>query len=607
MSKKISELSPASQINDQDNFVLEQGIAAKKLSGLVLKGHIQTISEDSAKGAVTPYVQRAEAAAKKSEAAAARAEEVKDSIPEDYTGLSDGVNQLNDDFAHSTEIIGEAVGLILPRWTSGMIDASNGNVVTYGKNTAVSNFVKHDGLQKYIVDIPSNMRVRAFLFATESTAAPIGDTSWHDGVYTVNIGTKGYIRFCVRYSDSHVADYAEIVQQVSISAENPFGVMKSTEDNAKNISVIEEKLAVLADCHKIELPSVSFGVINANTGEFVPSNNRIVTDYVKYNQQYFTVTAQDNVKTRVFFYKNTEGDFFSATQWYQGNHQYRASSEDAQYYRMCVAYADDRVIGAPYEIYKLFVIQNDVQENDNTEDIATIGIFPTFGVIGDSYSRGRFKLSDADQGYSDFNAWGNIIARDVGNACLLLGLGGTNTRTWLTAPDDRDGGPIKLMASDPQPLYILCLGINDTSLGLAYIGSESDIKDDYTQNADTFWGNYGRIIGMCQEKSPNCRFVISKLAATNDPEMVEDYNAAISGIASHYGIPVIDPNDDKFFKSSFYLSNKSYGHPTGAIYGGMAKAYMRLISKCINDNAGYFKWYNVSAPNDGKYRYWQGY
>lgn len=55
---------------------------------------------------VKPYVQRAESAAEKSEAAAARAQEVKDSIPEDYTVLAEDVNQLKDDIAAVSAVCG---------------------------------------------------------------------------------------------------------------------------------------------------------------------------------------------------------------------------------------------------------------------------------------------------------------------------------------------------------------------------------------------------------------------------------------------------------------------------------------------------------------------
>lgn len=115
---------------------------------------------------VKPYIQRAEVAAEKSEAAAARAQEVKDSIPEDYTKLSDGVNQLKDDlddkFKHiqsdqlfNTDefLIGKALeyqyGVSTPadltdddNWvTTNIITKEKGKSITYATNITKSGIV----------------------------------------------------------------------------------------------------------------------------------------------------------------------------------------------------------------------------------------------------------------------------------------------------------------------------------------------------------------------------------------------------------------------------------------------------------------------------------
>ena len=239
------------------------------------------------------------------------------------------------------------------------------------------------------------------------------------------------------------------------------------------------------------------------------------------------------------------------------------------------------------------------------DEITTIGIFDKWATIGDSFSVGRWYTYDGST-YTAYKttrlAWGAILAREVGNTFLSLGVGGINTRTWLTVAESSGGGLAKALNSPKQELYFLCLGINDTSLGASYIGEDSDINDsDYTQNADTFYGNYGRIIQRMKEYSPNCLFIISKLVAWNNPSVRNDYDVAIEGIASHFGIPCINPFDDIFFSSNFYQTNRAgnNGHPTGMLYGGMAMAYKRLINKCIYDNPAYFVNYNGTADSGG--------
>ena len=262
-----------------------------------------------------------------------------------------------------------------------------------------------------------------------------------------------------------------------------------------------------------------------------------------------------------------------------------------------IGYSDNRTIIDREAVINNFEI-NPQPTNEDIENITTIGIFDKWATIGDSFSIGRWYIDDHGS-YVPVKtsrlAWGSIIAREVGNTFLSLGVGGISTRTWLTAPASSGGGLQLALQSPPQELYFLCLGINDTSLGLSYIGSVGDINDsDYHLNEDTFYGNYGRIIQQMKEHSPNALFIMSKLIAWNDSSVKNAYNSAIEGIATHFGIPVVDPYDDSFFYSDFYQENResNNGHPTGMLYGGIAMAYRRLINKCIYDNPTYFVTYN---------------
>lgn len=493
----------------------------------------------------------------------------------------------------NTTKISDVLGSFVTNWSNGMVDASDGHVVVSGKNTAVSDFIEHDGNRKYIIDIPSTMRVRAFLFSTDTVSAPIGDTKWHDGEYTISISTAGYIRICARFTDGHVVNsYTDITKYIKITTSPSTGALKSVEDNASdivkatsnrdNINQYLKKICCLSGdfyvpCYN-QVIMISDGTIREG------STNRITSEKIPYDNSYFTVLCDDTIKTRMVYYRS-DNSVFIAQDWITGTHVYRATSSDISYLRIMIAYANDAQIDNGL-LDKVVIRYSDYF---NTEYGTTIGVFEKWGVIGDSYSRGRYHYSSELLGYSDWASWGAIISRKVGNECLLLGVGGINTRTWLTVSISSGGGLAKMLASDPQQLYFLCLGINDTSLGLEYIGTVEDIHDnDYTQNADTFYGNYGRIIAQCKEHSPDCCFIISKLVASNDETVTDAFNDAIDGIAEHYGIPVIDPHDDAFFDSSFYLLKKQYGHPVAVTYGGMANAYDRLISKCIVDNVDYF-------------------
>ena len=219
---------------------------------------------------------------------------------------------------------------------------------------------------------------------------------------------------------------------------------------------------------------------------------------------------------------------------------------------------------------------------------SSIAQFIKLGVIGDSYASGEIVVPP-DYDFIDYYnlSWGQCIARRNGITCTNYSKGGLSTRSWLTS----EKGQTLLASSAPDNLYLLALGINDANnLGLDYLGSIKDIKTDYTQNADTFYGNYGKIISIIMAKSSTAKIVMLDLANDDNSSLYNTYNAAIKEIAKHFGIPCIHENDDAFFNSAFY-KDKYYGHPTATTYGGMAVAIERLFAKCCVDNVSYFRHY----------------
>ena len=143
-----------------------------------------------------------------------------------------------------------------------------------------------------------------------------------------------------------------------------------------------------------------------------------------------------------------------------------------------------------------------------------------------------------------------------------------------------------MLANEPENIYYLVLGINDYWIhGESYIGTIDDITDDYTQNPDTFYGNYARIIEQIQAHAPNSKQILFTVANTN--AVAQKFTDAIIKIALHYGIPYIIQADDEYFKSREYVAMVG-SHPTAVGYAGMANAFERLISDCIKDNYYYF-------------------
>jgi hypothetical protein len=175
------------------------------------------------------------------------------------------------------------------------------------------------------------------------------------------------------------------------------------------------------------------------------------------------------------------------------------------------------------------------------------------------------------------------MARIHGTECTHFSSAGLTTQTWLT----NSKGLSLLNKTDPCDIYYLALGINDSNrLGVDYLGTVADIHSESSQNADTFCGNYGKIISAIKSHAPYAKIVLFTLRENSETR--KSYNETIIEIAKHMGIPYIVQDSDPFFTSVFYNNTMKSGHPIAITYSGMAKAYERLLKNCIVRNAGYF-------------------
>ena len=231
-------------------------------------------------------------------------------------------------------------------------------------------------------------------------------------------------------------------------------------------------------------------------------------------------------------------------------------------------------------------------KNAPSFDFINLSMFETFGVIGDSFASGVL-MTDASTGAAHYNlSWGQVLARSLGTECINFSEGGLTTKTWLTSAK---GLPL-LLSSNAQDIYYLALGINDayhlSNAPVVPLGTIDDIKADYTQNPDSFYGNYGRIIDQIKAKAPKAKLIMFTVAtysnATYSSPNKTSISNAIKEIANHYSIPVIEQDADWFFRSDFYLNNMVFSHPTAPLYSGMANAFKRMIESAIHDNYSYF-------------------
>ena len=229
-------------------------------------------------------------------------------------------------------------------------------------------------------------------------------------------------------------------------------------------------------------------------------------------------------------------------------------------------------------------VEKNIDEKIGTYDYTTVALFKNIAVIGDSYSSGAIyngddeHIFDGHTGRHNEMSWLSIMARRNGCTPFIYAYPGATCKSWLASTGDY--GLQKLQSDDAHNLYFIMLGINDDQT----LGSIADCYIDYTQNADTFYGNYGRIIGNVQTKAP-----AGKIVCIIPP--LTDKGAAIRSVAEFYGVPVFSGSGSAYMKSTFYTSNLHNLHPIGITYAGMAVEYEKQLSMCIQNNAEYFTTY----------------
>lgn len=223
---------------------------------------------------------------------------------------------------------------------------------------------------------------------------------------------------------------------------------------------------------------------------------------------------------------------------------------------------------------------NPLQFLNNTPEL--ISCFLNVGCIGDSLASGVAVYKDASgsivvnsQNRYEYS-WGQYLARMTGNKYYNWSAGGLRTDTWLSssyATECFDGNH-KCQA------YIIGLGQNDNNAKSGSdIGSASDINiSDYNQNANTFYGRYGKIIQKIKEVQPK-----AKIFVVTDPlEVVETngYNDAVREMATKFkGVFVLDMH--KYWSSAscadLLANQKRYGHYNAVGYFLIAKMMMTYI------------------------------
>ena len=209
------------------------------------------------------------------------------------------------------------------------------------------------------------------------------------------------------------------------------------------------------------------------------------------------------------------------------------------------------------------------KSEEKADKIATpsVSLFESIGIIGDSFATGK-------DGHHNVS-WGHILARMAGSTAVIYAKGGLTTQAWLTD----ELGLTKLNSEAANNLYVIALGINDGNQATT-MGTISDVNSD---NTNSFYSYYGRVVRAVQAHAPNAVIMLSTIARFEDK--YRPYSAAIRAIGAYYELPVLDLDNSEFFMSDFFANTQVSAHPTAVNDAAIAKEYRRLIEDALAINA----------------------
>lgn len=244
-----------------------------------------------------------------------------------------------------------------------------------------------------------------------------------------------------------------------------------------------------------------------------------------------------------------------------------------------------------YDLYNTFA--NNTKETnihiDNHDYL--IQCFRKIGVVGDSLASGEVCSNNSSSTNHDMyeHSWLQYMARYYGFTGINFSRGGLSTTTWLTSPY---GLPLAQKDGNECQCYIIGLGANDMNYDIdTHLGTSADVGTD----ANTFYGNYSRIISELKAIQPKAKFfVITMSWLYTENKTYKDYclqiNEAIRYIAENTeNCYLIDLENDDFYYTADVKGNMRSGHYNAIGYNMMGMHLAKIIGNYMYDHQDEFR------------------
>ena len=214
------------------------------------------------------------------------------------------------------------------------------------------------------------------------------------------------------------------------------------------------------------------------------------------------------------------------------------------------------------------------------ESLNFMQIFPKYTTIGDSLMGGFMNRDgvsvNTETAKAAGNNWVNYIAIRIGRTFTNLAKGGSTAKEWRES--------LLTSANIDTDCYLVGIGVNDHRDALT-IGSASDIKTDFNNNTDSFYGNYDFMVRQLMAWKPTAHIFCFTIP-TIEGGTSEDYNTAIRYITALYPSKVhcIDLATEQAYNSSIITDNYTGRHFNPIAYNYMSGIIENAINEYMKNN-----------------------